>query len=428
MKKIVPFVTATLLTASVCAALVPEVSGVSFSQPSGTRLVTIRYTLTGGPAIVTVDIRTNGVSIGAANFANVEGDVNRKVTGDTEHVITWRPDRSWPNLEISGGVDAVVSAWSLDAPPDYMVAELDGSGALRYYTCAEALPGGLLSNRVYRTTSLVMRRIHAKGIPWTMRGGNYPHTVILTNDYYIGVFEITQGQYLTANNGSYWASSFFTYGPDRDLRPVDNVSYGNLRDYDGHYWPAPPGNILGTMGALTGLAIDLPSEAQWEFAARAGYAEGRWGDGSGISGNDTDANLDRLGRYKNSTGITAFYNVDPKATAATPAVDGGTAIVGSYAPNDWGLYDMCGNVREWVLDGWDSNDVVKNFGGAVNIDPNSENHSKTLNGSSSYTRVLKGGGWEDGASNCRPSWRGQRLQSNPDKDVGFRVVCPVVVP
>ena len=210
------------------------------------------------------------------------------------------------------------------------------------------------------------------------------HQVTLSS-FSIGKYEVTQEEWEAVMGTN---PSLFK-GPNR---PVEKVSWDDCQDF------------IRELNRLTGKHFRLPTEAEWEFAARGGN-RGKGYDNK-FAGSSS---IENVAWYKDNS-------------------SSGTHPVGQKADNELGLYDMCGNVREWVLDGWDSNDVVKNFGGAVNIDPNSENHSKTLNGSSSYTRVLKGGGWEDGASNCRPSWRGQRLQRNPDKDVGFRVVCPVVVP
>ena len=111
-------------SAAAMAAVVPRVTKATFSQ-AGLRTVTINYTIADAPAIVTVDIQTNGISIGAQNFWNVEGDVNCRVdVGD--HAITWCPHESWPNnyvpLTENGGARAVVTAWALDNPPDYIVA------------------------------------------------------------------------------------------------------------------------------------------------------------------------------------------------------------------------------------------------------------------------------------------------------------------
>ena len=426
-------------------AAVPGVSGVTMAQASD-RLVTITYTLADAPAVITLDVQTNvtgdvWASIGGKAVWNATGDVWKKVeTGS--RTITWRPDLSWPDHKIADGcARAVVTAWALDNTPDYMAVDISAAAqpnTQTYYPSADFVPGGVLSNTNYRTGMILMRKIMAKDVTWMMGSttletlrvatSEATHQVTLTNNYYIGVFPVTQAQW-DLIQPSRLAPSWFRNAADRAMRPVERVCYNEIRLKDNisaaatadeiatYSWPKEPNpsSFLGLLRSKTGLDFDLPSEAQWEFAARAGNGDTKWGDGSGILNADKDENLDLLGRYKRNGGYVSG-STEPDSSCG---VTNGTAIVGSYLPNDWGLYDTAGNLWEWCLDWYEDN--INAHGGKVNIDPSAP--AKTLSRASGGKRARRGGCWSTEARHCRPAFRAGYAPTAPDNIFGFRVLC-----
>ena len=456
------FGAAAIASSMLMAADTPEVENVVMTQASFGRMVTVTYKLKNAAdgAVVTFDVETNTladasgewVSIGGAAVCNARGAVWRKVTeadADSEgkYTIKWRPDLSWEGHKVSladGGARAVVTAWALDNTPDYMVVDIAAAAkpnSQRYYPAVDFLPGSIAgqvgsitNNADYRTTSIVMRKIMAKDVEWTMgstvleklRQSTYSedtHKVMLTNNYYMGVFEVTQSQWAlvqTDNPTPSWHSNL-AY---RAMRPVEYVSYDEIRcaaKYNGgdkaFYWPAPPhpDSFLGRLRTKTGLDFDLPSEAQWEFAARAGNGDTKWGDGSVILNVQNDANMNLLGRNKYNGG---YINGTVKPDFNCGG-EHGTAIVGSYRPNSWGLFDTSGNVYEICLD-WLESDI-KDYGGMININP--ADPTKTLSGAKSDRRVLRGGNYEADSSKTRPAFRGDIKPTIRGFYAGFRLYC-----
>ena len=215
----------TALAACVAAAplpsqaATPEAANVTMTQAAN-RLVTITYQLANAPAVVTLDVETNAntsaaaddpgwTSIGGEALWNATGDVWKKVSGKGTYTIQWRPDLSWPDHKIAAnGARAVVTAWALDNTPDYMVVDISAAAqpnTQKYYPSVDFLPGGILGNPDYRTTKLVMRKIMAKDVEWTMGSTTLEternaarettHQAKLESNYYIGVFPITQSQW-----------------------------------------------------------------------------------------------------------------------------------------------------------------------------------------------------------------------------------------
>ena len=401
------------------ASGIPKVTDVVMTQ-AVERLVTITYRLADAPAIVTLDIQTNAtdgtwVSIGGTNIWSISGDVNKKVSGKETYTINWSPNISWPDHKIAeGGARAVVTAWALDNPPDYMVVDISenaSAGDVEWYPAVEFLPGGLLGDDRYRQSAIVMRKIAARDVTFTVGsigedGRNATrektHAVTLTNSFYIGVFEVTQAQWSRIVTSRPWPS-YFTNETCCAMRPVEQISFNEVRrggtsSSTGGEWPADPGagSFLYLLRDKTKIDFDLPSETQWEYACRAGNGEGRWGNGTPIVGGAATPGrcTSTGGNDSDARGVTA---------------EKGTAVVGTYPPNDWGLYDMHGNVQELCLDYYI--DDISLLKGEVNTVINTTGH------------VVRGGTFVSAWKNLRSAFRSGNKDNYQPKHFGVRLVC-----
>ena len=449
-------------TAAMADFAVPVVSDVTFSQSANSHRCTIRYNLSSASAIVIVDICTNGVSIGDENLHYFTGDCNKVVEPGENKVVRWQSDKSWPGHEIVGNnVTAKVYAWALDNPPDYMVADLLAENTVNYYTSTNALPDGGLTNNVYRTDRIVMRRIHAKGERFQMgsedlnsndaqRIREKRHDAQIAHDYWMAIYELTGGQYEHICGTGRRAAYVYGEGGKElngDMRPMLNLCYNYLRESSGNsgdvtyrYPNAPaPNSVLGKLRTKTGVAFDLPGEAEWEYACRAGTAPGGyWNDGSAYRLNFTqwdtgadsnggrgrwgiDANLNNLARYSLNNGQNNKGGWGDWWGYADAASDLGkaTAKVGSYKPNLWGLYDMHGNAPEVCLD-YFKEDISEDNGAIISTDVNGDDK-----------HVIRGGSFDSGPISCRSASRDSIAADhayNYNADLrGFQDGCRLVI-
>lgn len=427
MKNMLLFALGVVLSLSASAA--PVVSDVSVHQKWSDSKLVITYALSGGDAIVTADVLTNGVSVGDVSLRTMTGDVNRKVQEGTKRKIVWCPPAGWAGDASSLNISARLRSWTEQEPPDYMVIALDGSKTRSYYVSEDALPLGIESDE-YRTNSLVMRLVHAAGETFRMGaprdelGANVVsiyndgmRITQLSDDYYLGVFEVTQAQYVKVAGGTSFA--VFSNADVAATRPMDSVRWAdNLMDSK---WPNDDESIayqssstkfFGKLRALTGFGVRLalPTEAQWEYACRAGSTAALY-DGSSMSTNELGvcAALDALGRYARNGGLVNG-KTDPDFT--TCGTDVGTARVGSYAPNAWGFYDMLGNVAELCMD------MFNYYEAGILVDPVGPTQDSQ---GYSNNRALRGGSWKSEATRCRCASRTTSQMWVKSSDTGFRI-------
>ncbi len=250
------------------------------------------------------------------------------------------------------------------------------------------------------------------------------HTVTFTRPFYLAIFECTQGQ-AKQINGSYISNSNyeFTKGPYRDVRPVCAAAYNVWRGKgtDGYCWPnhgsaVDPGSVIGLLRMRAGNnnGFDMPTESEWEYAARSGGidADAWGGDGLTTSQKGTTAPgptsyytntvLNTKARYLYNGGyITNAYGSLSSPGYAYEGVDHGTAIVGSYKPNAWGFYDMLGNVRECTLD-YESGQRT-----SETVDPVGKIVPNTVTKTNELLRALKGGHWNQDAQCCSYPFRNE---------------------
>ena len=314
-----------------------------------------------------------------------DGAVDMAVKKGT-HRVTWNMQADAPTLH-SSALSATVYA-STAIP--YMVIDLSGGPDATSYPVRYSATPPDLNDDTCRTTELWLRFIQPgtfmMGSPTNEVGRTNPvvsvstaldetlHQVTLTQPYYMGVFEVTQKQWMlvTGTNPSAYAG---------DTRPVDGASYNTIRGtVNGAAWPnngqVDATSFMGILRAKTSVALDLPTEAQWEYSCRAGTSTAL-NNGKNLIVATTDANMSLVGRYDGDTSDgKGGYSQHTK--------------VGSYQPNMWGLYDMHGNLWEWCLDSY----AVYSAGPA--IDPL---------GATSGNRIIRGGSFGDDASACRSACR-----------------------
>ena len=195
-----------------------------------------------------------------------------------------------------------------------------------------------------------------------------PHQVKV-NSFAIGKYPVTQAQYEAVMGTN---PSHFQNNPQN---PVEKVSWDDAQAF------------CQKLSQITGKTYGLPTEAEWEYACRAGTTT-RYYFGDDAS---------QLGDY-------AWYIANSQSK---------THPVGQKKPNAWGLYDMSGNVWEWCEDDWHDNYIGAPTDGSAWINNNDNDY-----------RIRRGGSWYYDPNNCRSAYRSNyNRRGLTDDDFGFRVVC-----
>lgn len=186
---------------------------------------------------------------------------------------------------------------------------------------------------------------------------------VCVKGFWMGRYEVTQAQYqkIMGNNPSIFKGSD---------NPVEMVSWENAK------------NFAEKMSTSTGTNVNLPSEAQWEYACRAGGAHEAYCGGGRI---------DQIAWYEGNSSKT-------------------THTIGQLAPNDWGLYDMTGNVNEWVADTYHDS-----YNGAPT------DGSAWVQGGMARYAVMRGGSWKYGPAVARSTLRYLNETSFRRDNYGFRL-------
>jgi formylglycine-generating enzyme required for sulfatase activity len=201
-----------------------------------------------------------------------------------------------------------------------------------------------------------------------------PCHYVRVNSFYIGEYEVTQALWKAV-----MGSNPSTYGGDN--KPVETVSWEDITN--------STSGFLKRLNDLTGKNFRLPTEAEWEYAAR------------GCSGGVCES---YIYSGSNTVGNVSYYNTSSGATT-----------VGTKSPNGLGLYDMSGNVWEWCSD-WYS---ATYYPSGTTASTPQDNPTGPTSGSS---RVARGGSWNFPAGNCRVADRASNTPSARDSRLGFRLV------
>ena len=311
----------------------------------------------------------------------------------------------------------------------YMVIDVSGGSSTNCYPVdfLNGAPPNGFTDPEYKGNKIVLRRIHPgsymAGSPTNEANRNQTaarekqHRVAHSRTFYIGIYEITQKQFENVMGANKNTSAY-----KDPYHPVETVSYDTIRGkaipsdhtYD---WPwnddVAPGSFVGMLrekcrakdcdGNYTESVegFDLPTEFQWEYACRAGTigALNTTNAYDNADSDEQDEQMKLLGRYSGNM------------TDGKGGTSANHTVVGSYLPNQWGLYDMHGNVWELCRD-WYVEDLTS---------LNPKQYTDPSGAPSGTHRVMRSGGWDNAVSYCRSAHRDSYGPSAGYKSIGFRL-------
>ena len=319
--------------------------------------------------LVDVDFTIGGVPEGSAYAIDISATydngkrtlvaktfVNEPIAGSGATRIVWNLGVDYPEFKADDLQVTVTATPYSDATPLYCVIDISGGATaekypVRYTTAAPVHTVG--QNDPCKTTELWLKRVKAGTntamgrTQMTAYGAYKTHTCTLTNDYYLGIFPVTQAQFKNIDEQEGRDLSQFTNSLYAATRPVDSVNFGTVRNHT--HWSksydktdaVSDGCIIAYLRKRTGFkTLDLPSEWQWEYACRAGTTLQRYpGAEYRYRGNSMPPE-----DYE-------FYSEKGKWPE-----EYGTSYVDRYAPNPWGFYGMIGNVAEWCAN-WHNDSI-----------------------------------------------------------------------
>jgi formylglycine-generating enzyme required for sulfatase activity len=346
------------------APTVSSVSPTSGSTLGGTAITITGANLTGASSVTVGGVAATSVvvfsptSITAVTPAGTAGAKTVAVT------------TAGGTASLTNGFTYVVSSGWYTVIEQYVDAAVVTNVAMRNAITASGLPWRVRDNGTNIEMLLVPPGTFTMGCTASNQSAcnsneNPTHSVTLTQAFYLGRYEVTQGQWVAkmgSNPSAFQGASY----PDAANRPVEQVSWNTIQGY------------------LSATGMRLPSEAEWEYACRAGTTT------AFNNGSSDDATVGTIAWYSSNSGNQ-------------------THAVGGKAANALGLHDMSGNVYEWVNDWYGST--------YYSVSPS----TNPLGPVSGTNRVCRGGSWYYVTSVVRSSCRPYSSPDGTYAYVGFRV-------
>jgi len=335
--------------------------------------------------------------------------------------VWFRGALPWVALTVVGllaGPQDVPTAWAADADKLEKILTLqdkDSGFEMKFVLIPATGDKGFMMGSPDAERNTILRELTTKGVPRWPQEEAPRHKVTLSKPYYLGTVEVTQRQFRSvmgfnpsyfsqdgkaSDKGTYYPHSKPGGGKDKvkeftpaqlDEFPVENVSWQDAEEFL---------KKLNALAQKKKLAhrFRLPTEAEWEYACRAGA-------------DVLEPFLFERGYGSLSHDQANFRSNQPFGGGTSGRPLERTCKVASYKANPWGLSDMHGGVWEWCSD-WHGPDVYKD---KDRKDPQGPKDGKY--------RVRRGGAWSVPGLNCRAAHRGSSDPAGRLYDVGFRVVC-----